>query len=186
VVIFEEGGGMLSKYCTIELLLWVLQDRYGEDRVKSEVRLGTSLMRADILLDDDTVIEFDGPHHYTSARTICSDIRKNALCHKLGFKIVRVPFWLQLDTETAGILGLSDEIYFDTAFPHGWITSDIFPASFCEAGIARFYTEFANLPKHIRQMVYDNIHENAAQRQSQTEVITDAQSVILNKLLATK
>ena len=53
---------------------------------------------------------------------------------------MRFPYWVQLDNFTL-------KHYFDLdakieqSFPHGFITTKLFPASFCELGIKRFRAE---------------------------------------------
>src|ERR1035438_355061 len=44
--------------------------------------------------------------------------------------------------------GLEAEI--DQSFPHGFITTKLFPASFCELGIERFRAELLALPGSVR------------------------------------
>ena len=59
-------------------------------------------------------------------------------------RVVRVPYWVQLDRTTLGhYFGLSAEI--EQRFPHGFITTKLFPASYCELGVERFRRELEAL-----------------------------------------
>jgi hypothetical protein len=55
------------------------------------------------------------------------------------------PDWVQLDSLTLKhYFGLDVKI--EQSFPHGFITTKLFPASFCELGIERFRAELAAFP----------------------------------------
>ena len=170
----DVGGFLASDFSTEGLIYRVLLDRYGPERVQREVRLGATRMRADILLDRTTVIEFDGMSHYTNARTLVSDSKKAGVCEALGVRLIRVPFWVQLDREMAEHYGITDKFYLLTSFPHGWVATDVFPASFCEAGTARFVREFSGLPASVRQAVAQSLQE-CVQGRDEAEVWTPTQ-----------
>jgi hypothetical protein len=55
----------------------------------------------------------------------------------------------------AHYFGLEADIIQD--FPHGFITTKVFPASFCELGIARFEREMESLPDSVRQAVISSL-----------------------------
>ena len=83
-------------------------------------------------------IEFDGPDHFTKANVIQAGFNKDEVLKELGYKVIRVPYFIQLDTE--GIryfFNLSVE--FDYGFKHGFISKSVpLPANFCEQGIWKF------------------------------------------------
>ena len=79
-----------------------------------------------------------------------------------GHKVVRVPYWVQLTTETLlRFFGLHAEI--EQTFAHGFITTKVFPASFCEQGIDRFEAEMASLSGEVREAVARSLHARAAE-----------------------
>lgn len=97
-------------------------------------------------------VEFDGPTHYQDTLTIKDDRYKDELAKQGGYQVVRVPYWIQLTNETLGhYFGLEADVVQD--FPHGFITTKVFPASFCEFGIARFERELKSLPNVVRLAV---------------------------------
>ena len=51
-----------------------------------------------------------------------------------------LPYWIQLDTATLAHF-FSLDVKIEQSFPHGFITTKLFPASFCELGIERFRAE---------------------------------------------
>ncbi len=104
------------------------------------------------------LVEYDGDEHYRSSLRIKSDRQKTDEAAKVGCKVVRFPYWVQLDTVTLYYyFGLSAIVVQD--FPHGFITTRYFPASFCELGIVRFRKELGDLPEEIRQAVILSLRE---------------------------
>src|SRR5690242_12142575 len=96
-----------------------------------------------------TVVEYDGDEHYRNSLKIKADRAKDEAARTLGYQVVRFPYWVQLDTTTLRhYFGLEAEIH--QSFPHGFITTKLFPASFCELGIERFRSELAALPAAVR------------------------------------
>ena len=53
--------------------------------------------------------------------------------------------------------GISAEI--KQTFPHGFISTKLFPASFCELGIERFKGELQTLPSSVRDAVLQSLEE---------------------------
>jgi hypothetical protein len=48
-------------------------------------------------------------------------------------------------------------------FPHGFITTKLFPASFCELGIERFKSDLYALPAQVRGTVIKSLRERVAE-----------------------
>jgi hypothetical protein len=109
-----------------------------------------------------TVVEYDGDEHYRHSMKIKADRTKDDIASAAGFRVVRFPYWVQLDR-------LILEHWFNAtveiqqSFPHGFITTKIFPASFCELGIARFVSELNALPMTIREIVVRSLKDRAAE-----------------------
>ena len=107
-------------------------------------------------------VEFDGDAHYRDSLKIKADLEKDELARLGGYKVVRVPYWVQLTSETlAHYFGLEADIIQD--FPHGFITTKMFPASFCEMGVTRFEREFDSLPTSVREAVISSLKLRAAE-----------------------
>ena len=75
-----------------------------------------------------------------------------------GQRVIRIPYWVQLTSETLLFyFKLRAEIIQD--FPHGFITTKFFPASFCSLGMKRFETELLSLPKNIKIDVLSSLRD---------------------------
>jgi hypothetical protein len=69
---------------------------------------------------------------------------------------------IQLDKVTVqSYFGISAEIRQD--FPHGFITTKLFPASFCELGVERFKEDLDGLPSVVRSAVIHSLRERVEQ-----------------------
>jgi hypothetical protein len=55
------------------------------------------------------------------------------------------------------------EAVVEQTFPHGFITTKLFPASFCELGIERFQAELFTLPLIVRAAVVSSLRERVAE-----------------------
>ncbi len=105
-------------------------------------------------------VEFDGDEHYRHSLKIKVDREKDGYARDDGYRVVRVPYWVQLTTETL-------KYYFDLDakvvqdFPHGFITTKVFPASYCEMGIDRFRRELDALPVATRSAVVSSLRDRA-------------------------
>lgn len=124
-----------------------------------EVRAEPRRFRWDMVFERGGVliaVEFDGDEHYRQSLKIKADREKDELARTNGLKVVRFPYWVQLTTETL-------RHYFDLEgtvvqdFAHGFITTKIFPASFCELGLVRFKSELDSLPPSVRGAVLDSL-----------------------------
>jgi hypothetical protein len=110
--------------------------------------------------EGSVAVEYDGDEHYRNALKIKVDREKDELAHAAGVQVVRFPYWVQLTTTTMKhYFGIDCEIAQD--FPHGFITTKIFPASYCELGVARFLEEFRSLPSEVRAAVALSLRDRA-------------------------
>ena len=110
--------------------------------------------------DQLVVVEYDGDDHYRHSLKIKADRRKDEMARQNGHRVVRVPYWIQLTTETLQhYFGLHADIAQD--FAHGFITTKIFPASFCEQGVERFAAELTALPTMVRVAVVRSLRDRA-------------------------
>ncbi len=112
--------------------------------------------------DQITIVEFDGDKHYWDSLKIKVDAEKDAVAYSLGYKVVRFPYWVQLTQETAlHYFGMDAEI--SQNFPHGFITTKIFPASFSELGITRFTGELQSLPNNTKNAVIQSLRDRSGE-----------------------
>lgn len=86
------------------------------------------------------IVEFDGYNHYTSASRILSDIENTKLYESLGYKVIRIPYFIQMSSIVIKCL-FNVEINIEQTFSHGFISnasSDLLPCDFNSLGIKRF------------------------------------------------
>lgn len=91
-----------------------------------------------------SIIEFDGNQHYQRAANILRDVEKDAVFVAAGYRVIRIPYFVQLDSKV--IYLLFGNLVHDRSplkdFPHGFIANEVvFPADFCELGIERFLSD---------------------------------------------
>jgi len=86
------------------------------------------------------IVEFDGPQHYTNSTRILQDYERDKFYTNNGYKTVRIPMFVQLDSRTIDALfGL--KLNYNCNYKHGFISDAstlILPADYCELGIERF------------------------------------------------
>jgi hypothetical protein len=99
-------------------------------------------------------IEFDGYLHYTKSKSVLDDKRKDEIVAGAGYKIVRIPYFIQLSAKTIKTL-FGAKVAWKQEFPHGFVSNEptvVLPADFCEAGLERFKQElklFSSVKKDI-------------------------------------
>ena len=102
------------------------------------------------------IVEYDGDEHYRNSLKIKVDHEKDKTARDLGYIVVRIPYWIQMDSEMlTHYFGINKEV--KRNFQHGFITTRLFPASFCEKGIERFQNELDNLPKSVKEEVMQSL-----------------------------
>ena len=140
-----------------------LKEIVGDAWVGREVAIPESKLRWNIVYkhnDKMVAVEFDGDQHYRDALVIKRDREKDNLAILFDYKLIRIPYWVQLTTETLKFyFDLDAEI--DQNFPHGFITTKIFPASFCDLGVVRFQHELSNLPDRVQDDVMESLETQA-------------------------
>lgn len=100
------------------------------------------------------IVEFDGYQHYCQVDIMHKDMLKDCIYESMGYRIVRIPYYIQLTTDVVEhLFGVSD-VEMKVEFPHGFIVDkgEKLPAEFCSLGIIRFareMEEFAFLQETI-------------------------------------
>ena len=155
---------VIDGYLTEQKLARALAEILGERWGGSELRVPESRRRWDMWFTRDgdrrVVVEYDGDEHYRNTLKIKADAEKDAAAQQHGFQVVRVPYWVQLDTMMLRHwFGIDAEIQQD--FRHGFIVTKLFPASFCAMGIARFQRELAALPVVVCAAVIKSLRDRA-------------------------
>ena len=87
------------------------------------------------------IVEFDGDQHYRSAKHVIEDETRDQILTNEGYHVIRIPYFVQMTEPVIGDLfgnRIANRDCFKD-FPHGFIANTvIFPADFCELGVARF------------------------------------------------
>lgn len=97
------------------------------------------------------IIEFDGTPHYTDPNKIRDDENSTKFYEQLGYKVVRIPFFIQLtNTVVKQLFDVEvDEPLFNETFPSLGIKGAN-PANICVAGIERMAREFLKFPEQYK------------------------------------
>lgn len=98
------------------------------------------------------IIEFDGLQHYTKPDIIQKDLKTTALYKNFGYKVVRIPYFIQLTNKA--VIALFDvdvpEELFDESVSSLGIKGQNTPAYLCPAGLKRMAEEFKNFPEQYK------------------------------------
>jgi len=170
----------IDGYLTESKLSKALQELLPDGWLGEQVPVANTRQRWDVAFKIDgrvTVVEYDGDEHYRHSLKIKGDRCKNEAARSLDWRVVRFPYWIQLDTVTL-------EHFFDLdanveqSFPHGFVTTKLFPASFCELGIERFRSELVSLPTGVREVVINSLRERIAEHGLQYVLPTSLGEII--------
>jgi hypothetical protein len=156
---------VIESYLTERALKVALQQLFQNEWLGGQVRLPGSRRRFDMAFGSNssiTLVEYDGDEHYRHTLKIKADREKDILASTNGMRLVRIPYWVQLDT-TMAMHWFGIHACIDQSFPHGFITTKLFPASFCELGIVRFRQELESLPIQVRSAVIASLQERVAE-----------------------
>jgi hypothetical protein len=84
------------------------------------------------------IIEFDGYLHYTKTDIVKKYLLKDIAYKKLGYKVIRIPYFIQLNTIFIKLLFDKDYDY-NQIYPHGFIADKaILPYDFCYFGLCKY------------------------------------------------
>jgi hypothetical protein len=112
---------------------------YRRNRAVPELQ-GKRSPRPDFLFPKEKlIIEFDGPLHYTDPLTIIRDIANDETYRSLGYSVVRIPYFIQLQFELFRVDFSKIGIPVFSSYPHGFVHPKVvLPATFCSMGIEKF------------------------------------------------
>lgn len=96
------------------------------------------------------IVEFDGLPHYTDPAVIIKDDKNANIYKQNGYKVVRIPYFIQLTNEAVEILfGIEvKEPLFNVSYPSlGGVGMKHNPSYLCPEGLKRMAREFKKFPK---------------------------------------
>ena len=98
------------------------------------------------------IIEFDGLPHYTNPDIIEKDLKNTELYTSFGYKVVRIPYFIQLTNKAVKTLFDVEvlENLFDESISSLGIKGRNTPAYLCIAGITRMAVEFKKFPEQYK------------------------------------
>lgn len=104
------------------------------------------------------IVEFDGAQHYTDVKWCYDDKEKDNAYANMGYRIVRVPYFVQLSHETIEHL-FGVNMKFEQVFPHGFIVdnNETLPADFCSLGFERFLRDVERF-SYIKDDILASLH----------------------------
>lgn len=93
-------------------------------------------------------IEFDGVQHYTSPANIRKDEQSYGLYASLGYKLIRIPYFIQLSKDAVkALFGVEvEQELFDEQYPSLGVKGGNTPAYLCYEGVKRMAREFRRFP----------------------------------------
>lgn len=139
------------------------------------------------------IVQCDGPPHYRESGIILQDRQQDAAFETMGYRVVRIPYFVQWSAEVAEHLFGRDGGLIEPAGPQGFVGDDMpLPADFCALGIERFLQDlkrFHAVAKDIvtslraqvrhhrdpRRVVPPELKELVADHTSETEGVTKFQ-----------
>lgn len=98
------------------------------------------------------IVEFDGLPHYKNPDRILADEQNDIIYQHLGYKVVRIPYFIQLTNDVIEkLFGREvDEPMFDGSVPSLGISGRNTPAYCCPAGIIRMAKIFKVFPQQYK------------------------------------
>ncbi len=108
------------------------------------------------------IVEFDGYRHYSETKTILADEKKDIIYSGLGYKIIRIPYFVQISKDVVfDLFGVHTNI--PQVYSHGFIDKKaLLPSDFCELGIKRFLFDlnrFSYIKSEIISSLKNKIEE---------------------------
>lgn len=112
------------------------------------------------------IIEIDGLPHYSDPENVLNDKKKDEVYTSLGFKVVRIPYFIQLDKRSIKTLfGITvDKDFFNIEHPSMGIRWKNTPAYLCPMGIERMCMELKRFPDQFI------VNYNALKAENNTEL----------------
>ena len=95
------------------------------------------------------IVEFDGIQHYTSPLQIEKDYLSTCFYEHYGYKVVRIPYFIQLSNNAVKTLfGVDVDVeLFDESLPSLNVEDKCCPSFLCSLGVERMAHEFRSFPE---------------------------------------
>lgn len=96
------------------------------------------------------IVEFDGLPHYSDPAVIFKDDKNTNIYKKNGYKVIRIPYFIQLTNEAvAKLFGIKvNEPLFKVSYPSlGGVEMKHNPSCLCPEGLKRMARDFKRFPE---------------------------------------
>lgn len=135
---------------------WILNKRFRDSKFRPDFCSETLKVS----------VEFDGPTHYVTPSTILRDIRKREIVEKAGFRMISIPYWIQLTPSVIISLFKIDQAKdLSNNYPLGFISEKvILPAEFCFLGVERFKKEMQFFSEEVQTKVILSLEQKIKQQ----------------------
>lgn len=123
--------------------------------------------------NENYIVEFDGSHHYSDINTIERDIRKDKILLENNFNIIRIPYFVQLTTETFKFYfpQITENVNITLNYPHGFIDKNALPPSgYCHLGEKRFIREIERLPEGVKLEIINSLKNKIAKEKRENSI----------------
>lgn len=182
------------------LIFYIKYFSYGYDMIANK-KLEETNFRPDFIFPTlKLIVEFDGPHHYTNNITILKDIKRDEKTKSLGYKTIRIPYYIQFKKSEMitlfkdipeiknNILKEKDKVF--SEFNNGfWSKNVVLPSSFCSRGMIRYKKEIENFLENVDDFfnsLYDSYIFKILEHRSVRAVFSPEQyeeNMVLEKLM---
>jgi len=147
--------------------------------------------RPDYRIDKHMIIvEFDGYNHYSTTKVIKNDNKKDLVYKSMGYRIIRIPYFIQLNAFTIlKMFGISisdndNKLINDISgkYKHGFIDKKaMLPCDFNTLGIDRFLSDLETFD-YCKSDVIDSLRIKCVENNNDMElVLPDGLSFILKQ-----
>ena len=128
-------------------------------------------MRPDFRCEElKLIIEFDGDSHYCKAERILKDKQKDDDYINLGYKIFRIPYFIQMSTKLLKII-FDEDIKFTQIYPNGFIDKKAtLPADFCELGIELFIQDLEKFD-YCKDEIIESLKKKIEEKENMNFVV---------------
>ena len=151
----------MKEYLTEQSLQDILTLIYNKEFIRDKKVPNSNILNRPDYRNDELmiIVEFDGYGHYTNPQIIINDIKKDNCYKDMGYTIIRIPYYVQISTETIKHLFNKDIEYIQT-YKHGFIDKKvIYPAQFCELGVIKLLEDlerFSFIQDEIKESIITN------------------------------
>lgn len=107
------------------------------------------------------IVEFDGNRHYQQVDLIQKDCLKDATYEVMGYKVVRIPYFVQLSRDSIKLFFDKDIPEWEQVYDHGFIADNcVLGGDFCGVGGNRFWEFMGVLYDSEHRIIFYHIIES--------------------------